>query len=408
VRKALPPPPFGNGFCPEELNEVRIVLIGPAHPLRGGISQYNTSLARAFLSNGDDVLVISYSRQYPGIFFPGKTQEDLAGEAYLVEAEHLVDSVNPPSWSRTARRIAGFSPDLVLIQWWQPFFGPAVYGIIRILRKIHPVPVVLLCHNLLSHERRSFPFRTSIEGILARIGFRLADGFLVHSEQLGKELVRLAPGKPVMKIFHPLYDFYAEWDRVPEKSVHRELKILFFGKIRRYKGLDVLIEALGRLGPEVPFQAVFAGECYLPEAGFQARICELGLQDRITWMDRYIANQEIPGLFRSADVVVLPYLSASQSGVIPVAYQFEVPVIVSDVGGLAEVVEPGETGFLVKPGDPEALADAIARFYNLRDSIPWRESIRRFRTRFTWESVVIRTMELYRGIMKWNRNEQED
>jgi D-inositol-3-phosphate glycosyltransferase len=379
---------------------LRIVLIGPAHPLRGGIAQYNTSLAKTFLSNGDEVLVISYARLYPGIFFPGKTQEESAGEAFRVESEHLVDSINPLNWPRVARRIASFVPDLVIFQWWQPFFGPALQSISKHLKKLHSVPVIFLCHNLLSHECGSFPFRKTAETFLAKSGFRGADGFLVHSDQLGQSLARYAPGKPIAKIFHPLYDFYAEWDKVAVPNEHHDLQILFFGKIRRYKGLEILIEALGRLDRDLPFHAVFAGECYLPPENFRERIRELDIVNRVSWIDRYVPNEEIPELFRSADVLVLPYLSASQSGVIPVAYQFELPVIVSDVGGLSEVVKQGETGFLVKPGDPGELAEAITRFYNLQSRHHLKEGITAFRKKFTWESVVGQTMELYNEILK--------
>ena len=392
-------------FQVEATKKVRIVLIGPAHPLRGGIAQYNTSLAKAFLSDGNEVLVISYARQYPGIFFPGKTQEDSLGEPYSVEADHLVDSINPFNWPGVARRIAGFEPDLVLFQWWQPFFGPAFHGISKSLKKLNPVPVIFLCHNLLSHECDSFPFRKTAEKFLAKIGFRGADGFLVHSDQLRSSLARYAPEKPTARIFHPLYDFYTEWDKNPVPEEHQDLQILFFGKIRLYKGVEILIEALGRLDRDIPFRAVFAGECYLPAENFRKRIEALDLVNRVSWIDRYIPNEEIPGLFRSADVLVLPYLSASQSGVIPVAYQFEVPVIVSDVGGLSEVVKQGETGFLVKPGDPGELAEAITRFYNLQSRDHLREGIRTFRKKFTWGSVVERTMELYTGILKQDNNE---
>jgi len=385
----------------EAASKVRIVLIGPAYPLRGGIAQYNTSLARAFAAAGDQVLVISYARQYPRLFFPGTTQEDLGGESFGIEAEHLVDSINPLNWPKVARRIAGFKPDLVVVQWWQPFFGPAVRGIVRNLKASHQVPVVLLCHNLLSHEKYSFPFRGILERQLAKTGFSWVDGFLVHAEKLAGELKSLTPGRPIAKILHPLYDFYNEWDKpVEDRGDSDQLEILFFGKIRRYKGLDVLIDALGMLGPEIQFHARLAGECYLPLQDFRKKISELGLERKVTWMNRYIPNQEIPQLFRSADVVVLPYLSASQSGVIPVAYQFEVPVIVSDVGGLSEVVREGKTGFLVPPGNPGKLAEAITRFYNLESRSGLRQEIRDFRKRFTWESVVNEIRRLYLRIVE--------
>ena len=376
--------------------------------MRGGIAQYNTSLARAFASDGNEILVISFARQYPGIFFPGKTQEDGEGEAFLFDAEHLIDSINPFNWPKVAARIAEFMPDLVLFQWWQPFFAPAYRVIVKSLKKTCHAPVIFLCHNLLSHEAGSFPGRGRIEKSLAKIGFRAADGFMVHADRLRAELSSYAGGKPSVRIFHPLYDFYKEWDQGPApqtEAADSDLRILYFGKIRRYKGLEILIEALGKIKSEIPFKAVFAGECYLPREDFRKKAEELGLSSLITWEDRYIPNQEIPELFRWADVVVLPYLRASQSGVIPVAYQFEIPVIVSDVGGLSEVVKQNVTGFLVKPGDPEALAVAITRFHNLPSRDHLKQGIRAIRKKFTWESVVKSTEKLYAEISEREKDE---
>src|SRR5690606_25061187 len=290
-------------------------------------------------SKEHEVLLLSFTRQYPDFLFPGRTQQDESSQPLQVPQEAILDSLDPGSWRQVARRIQSFSPDAVIFQWWQPFFAFAYRKIIRDIKSKRGPLVFFLCHNIYAHESLSIPGQGGIQRFLARRAFGFADGFLVQAESLVGELRRFNPTAPVRQIYHPVYDFYVRWDCQDDCSIRpdRRPRLLFFGKIRKYKGLDTFLEALGRLKDRIDFEAVIAGEFYLNSSEFKRMAARLGVEERIIWRDRYIANEEVPALFRSSDLVVLPYIQATQSGVVPVAYQFGVPVIASRVGGLAEV-----------------------------------------------------------------------
>ncbi len=370
---------------------MRVVLVGPAHPHRGGIAQYTASLFRA-LEQRHDVRLISFKRQYPNVFFPGKTQHDQSRSPLLVPSEPLLDSISPASWKRTADRIADHSPEVVVFQWWQPFFAPAYRAVIRSVRRSRRTSVIFLCHNVLSHRESLLPGRGGVEWYLTRRAFRCADGFLVQAQGLVSAVERLNPRGLVRKIYHPLYDFYRQWDRGPGEAVsasrHRLPRLLFFGKIRRYKGLETFLRALALVRKELAIEAVIAGEFYMDPGPYRRLSRRLELDGCLEWKDHYISNEDVPLLFREADLVVLPYVEATQSGVVPVAYQFGVPVVASDVGGLSEVVLEGKTGFLVPPLDPVALSNGILRYFREGRYEEFRENIVEFRARLTWGQVV--------------------
>jgi glycosyltransferase involved in cell wall biosynthesis len=336
-----------------------------------------------------DVSLITFSRQYPGTFFPGRTQRDESRSPFRVPHEPLFDSLSPSSWKRVGRRIAEQNPDAVVFQWWQPFFAPAYRGAIHELRKHSDLPVFFLCHNLLAHDRTPVPGHKTWERLLTRSVFRHVDGFLVHANEMVGQLKEFSSTTHIRKIYHPLYNFYLEWDEAPVAPTETEkLRLLFFGKIRKYKGLSLFLEALALIKGRIPFEANIAGEFYVAPAPYRKAAERLGLSDNLTWRERYIPNEEVPGLFRRADLVVLPYLEATQSGVVPVAYQFEVPVIASDVGGLSEVVLEGRTGYLVPSGNSKAIAERIIQYYREGRKPEFQENIRDFRQRLSWNQVV--------------------
>jgi glycosyltransferase involved in cell wall biosynthesis len=371
---------------------MRVVLVGPAHPHRGGIAQYTASLFDAMKSAGHAVSLLSFSRQYPDFLFPGRTQNDESGVPLQVDCEPLLDSISPRSWSRVADRICDRTADVVVFQWWQPFFAPAYRSVIRQAKRSRETIALFLCHNILSHRESVIPGRKSFELYLTRLAFRCADGFLVHADEMIPAVQRLNPKGLIRKIYHPLYDFYGKWDfqssdPVPDSGTGDPV-LLFFGTIRRYKGLKTFLRGLAVLRKSMRFKAVIAGEFYVDPAPYYRLARRLGLEECIVWKDHYIPNEEVPTLFRSADLVVLPYLEATQSGVVPVAYQFEVPVIATDVGGLAEVVRQGETGYLVPPEDPEALAGRIQQFFIENRKEEFRRNIVSFRKRLSWGQVV--------------------
>lgn len=374
---------------------MRFVLVGPAYPFRGGIAQYTTSLYQV-LSIEHEVLLLSFTRQYPDFLFPGRTQRDESGQPLEVPQEAILDSLNPSSWRQVARRVQSFSPDVVIFQWWQPFFAFAYRKIIREIKNKGGPLVFFLCHNIYAHESLRIPGQEGIQRFLARKAFRLADGFLVQAETLIAELRRFNSNAPVRRIYHPVYDFYVRWDsgNTQPSNSDRKPRLLFFGKIRKYKGLGTFLEALGRLKEKMDFEAVIAGEFYLNSDEFKRMALRLGVAGRIVWKDRYVANEEVPALFRGSDLVVLPYTQATQSGVVPVAYQFGVPVIASRVGGLAEVIRDGETGYLVPPNDPDALADKIYLYLTEGHRETFQENIRDFCKKLTWQQVVDNILSL--------------
>jgi len=221
--------------------------------------------------------------------------------------------------------------------------------------------------------------------------FSLADAFLTHSQALVEEIREFRPGSLVRRIFHPMYDFYPRIAREREAGVPR---LLFFGNVRPYKGLEVFLRALRLVREEMEFEAVVAGEFYMDPEPFKAMVEQLALGDRVKWRDWYIPNEEVPDLFEKADLVVLPYLEATQSGVVPLAYRFGVPVVASDVGGLSEVVLEGRTGYLVPPGEPGVLAQRILQYFREQKRTEFQANIEKFRERLNWGQVVEAIVEV--------------
>jgi glycosyltransferase involved in cell wall biosynthesis len=368
---------------------MRFAIIGPAYPYRGGISQYTVSLCNS-LEREHEVLLVTFSRLYPQFLFPGRCQTDQGEGAFRASAERLLDSIRPGSWKRTALRIMEFQPDAVLFQWWHYFFGPAYSGVVRRLKKQGQFPVFFLCHNVHPHERVRAPGSGMLERSLLEGAFKQVDGFLVHSQELHDQVQRIKPSALVRRIYHPMFDLFRAFEAVtdaPSEEIHIP-QLLFFGNVRCYKGLRVLLEALGKIRARLEFGLTVAGEFYVDPAPYYELAERHGIAGNITWVNRYVPNEQVPALFRKADVVVLPYLEATQSGIVPLAYQFEVPVIASRVGGLPEVVQEGETGFLVPPGSADLLADKIMEYFSNGRKLDFQAKIRCFREKLSWQQVV--------------------
>ena len=368
---------------------VRIALVGPCHPFRGGIAHYTTSLYRALEDAGHQVNSYNFSRQYPGVLFPGTTQEDHSKAPFEVPNDQCVDTLNPVSWAYTGWRIARSRPELTIIQWWHPYFAPSFGTIARIVRRTSSSQVVFLCHNVLPHES------SVVDKALIRWAFRSSDAFLVQAAKERAKLREMVGYKPQIEVVpHPIYDVFAEEGgevTVEEARAKLRLKgeriLLFFGYVRPYKGLSVLLNALPLLKTS-GIQLVIAGECYEDKQKYLNLLRVLRLEDRVLFLDKYIPNEEVRIYFAAADLVVLPYRSATQSGIVQVAYAFGVPVVVSAVGGIPEIVQDGETGLLVPPDRPGQLAGAIDRFFREDLSEQLTEGIRRKREAFRWDSVV--------------------
>ncbi|PEN14179.1 glycosyl transferase [Longibacter salinarum] len=357
----------------------RIAVVGPVHPYRGGIAHFTEMTVEVLARRGHDVRPISFSRQYPEMLFPGKTQYEPDGEPpdEVSGAPRLIDSIRPWTWAKTAAHLARLKPDAVIFQYWMPFFAPA-YGLIARWLRRKGIPSLALVHNALPHERHLFDAQFS------RFFLAACDSYVVMSDAVAADVRSLCGEDAVIEqIEHPVYERFGE--PVDQADARRQLHLpdeapvlLFFGFIREYKGLHILLEAMPRIRDAVPeVRLVIAGEVYDDPERYRALIRKHELEEAVDWHNGYIPGDEVPVFFGAADLVVQPYVSATQSGVAQIAFHFETPMVVTDVGGLAEIVPDGEAGLVVPPENPDALADAVIRFVQEDLSMPLQVGARR-------------------------------
>jgi glycosyltransferase involved in cell wall biosynthesis len=345
--------------------QMKIAIVGPMHPYRGGIAHFTEMTVEGLDGHGHEMHPVSFARQYPEFLFPGKTQFEPDDEAPAIvrAAPRLLDPLNPLSWLRAAWRLREQRPEAVIFQYWMPFFAPAYGTVARSLRWAG-IPSLSVVHNALPHERHLG------DAWLSRFFLTACDGHVVMSDSVADNLRPLRrPDAAVRQIEHPVYERFG--DPVPQDDARAALDLprdapvcLFFGFVREYKGLHVLLEALPGVLEGLPdLHLVVAGEPYDDPERYRSLIREQGLSDRVHWHDAYIPSGDVPTYFCAADLVVQPYVSATQSGVAQIATHFERPMVVTDVGGLAETIPHEEAGFVVPPEDPETLASAIVRFF---------------------------------------------
>ncbi len=358
------------------------------YPYRGGIAHLSERMAKGLVERGHDVYAITFTRQYPALLFPGKTQyETEANPERAVVAERLIDSLNPYSWWKTVKRIRELGAETVIFRYWVPFFAPAFGTIARGLAKYN-IKSVAVVDNALPHERRIGDFT------LGHYFFRAVNGCVVMSASVGRDLDTLGVSCPRAFAPHPLYDSFGK--PADATRARRKLQldpdapvILFFGFIRKYKGLHILIDCMQEVKQALPgICLLVAGEFYEEEDICKEKIKKLDLSRQVRLFNRYIPQDDVADYFAAADVVVQPYLSATQSGVAQVAYHFEVPVITSDVGGLAEVVPHEEAGLIVPPNDPPALAGAIIRYFSDKMQDRLIQGVKRQKHRFGWDRLL--------------------
>lgn len=328
---------------------MKIALVGPAYPLRGGIAHHVYSLQKELIHRGHQVEVISYRKLYPRFFFPGRTTIDASELKLECGAQSVLDPLDPRTWVDAFRAIKKFSPDVVVVEWWNPFFSPSM-GALALMLKVARIETIFECHNVFPHERSLLDFP------LLSFAFASVERFITHSVKDRKDLLSIKSAKVAVAPLPAVAQFTGG---AQDRSGYG---ILFFGIVRKYKGLDVLLRAMPRVLSEVECNLVVAGEFYDSIARYEEIIRQSGIEKRVRLENRYIANEEVPALFEEADVLVLPYLSATQSGVARIAIMNRLPIIASRTGGLSESV--GESyGLLVQPGDADALADALIRYF---------------------------------------------
>lgn len=362
----------------------RYCLIGPTHPFRGGIAHYMTLLAR-HLAIDREVLFLSFTRQYPRWLFPGRSDRDPSHEPITADAEYLLDPINPLSWRRVLRRISEYQADVVVIPWWVPYWAPAWSTIGRRINRLPNSPKLLyICHNVYPHERRRWD-RTA-----TKIALSPGDGYIVHASTDEQKLLDLFPGAKVRVTPHPSYSdlMTVEQAPIPVQVPEDRPLLLFCGFVRPYKGLDILLNALPSVLEKRRVHLLIAGEFWEGGDVYRTQIDELGLSDVVTIIDSYIPNEVLATCLDRADVVVLPYRSATQSGIVQLAFGKNTPVITTDVGGLAEVVHDGKTGLVVPPEDPQALAAAINQFFEEGLGPEFASNIKDEKDRFAWGNLV--------------------
>lgn len=341
-----------------ESRAMRTVVVGPVYPFRGGIAHFTTHLSDAFQAHGHTVLTISYLRQYPSWLYPGKSDRDPSKEAFQVEAEYLLDPLNPLTWPRSARRVTGFDPDLVVLQWWNTFWGPAMAALGTLLNRagFHPVYLV---HNVLPHEEKPW------DRLLARLALQRGKAFVVLTPRERERLLRLVPEANVRTATHPIYRMRPR--RISREEARNRLKLpldsavlLFFGIVRPYKGLPVLLDALAILKDQ-GFQPtlLIGGEFWEGKEDALQQIERLRLGEQVRVDDRYIPDEEAAVLFSAADALAAPYTGGTQSGAAEMALGFGLPLVVTTrvAEGLAQ--EHRSAALVVPPGDASSLADAI-------------------------------------------------
>lgn len=376
---------------------MKIISIGPAFPYRGGIALFNDRLAQQFASEGHDIKIFTFRLQYPGFLFPGKTQytDSMPPEGISISRE--INSINPFNWLKTGLKIRREKPDIILFRYWLPFMAPCLGTIARIAKLNSHTSAVCIFDNVVPHEKRPG------DRILTRYFTSSIEGAIVMASTVREELKKFRNDIPIKLNPHPLFDNYGFLtDRktaLSKLSLDENYSyILFFGFIRAYKGLDLLLKALS----DNRFKArkiklIVAGEFYENDAPYKQLVKALSIEEDVIFFDHFIKNSDVPLFFGAADLVVQPYKSATQSGVTQVAYYFERPMLVTNVGGLTEIVPDGKCGYVVEPS-PEAIADSIIDFYENDRKSFFTEGVRQEKKKFSWEKMTESILELYEQI----------
>lgn len=372
---------------------MNIAIIGSAHPLRGGgISTFNERLAEVLQQQGHTVTIFSFSLQYPSFLFPGKSQHTDEPAPTNLTIHSIINSVNPLNWIKVGNRIKNEKPDLIIVRYWLPFMGPCFGTILRRVRKNRHTKIVAITDNVIPHEHRPGDMA------FTKYFIKSADAFVAMSKEVLKDLAGFTT-RPSVFSAHPVYDNYGS--RLPKKEACDKLgldssgkHILFFGFIRKYKGLDILLDAMkDERIRKAGIQLIVAGEFYGDKDSYLQQIQNNSISDIVHLFTEFIPNDEIRYYFSAADLIVQPYRSATQSGITQVAYHFEKPMVVTNVGGLPEVVPNGKTGFVTNP-DSKEIADAILKFYEPGSLPELKQNIISEKQKYSWDTFINNLMNV--------------
>lgn len=364
-----------------EENTKKLVIVGPAYPYRGGQALVEAYMYNTLSQIGYDVTTVSYSLLYPSIFFPGTTQFD---ESTVIPFEHtskirrIINSINPYTWIKAAREIKKINPDGVIIVWWMPFFGPALSTIARLIKRNSKTKIIFLVENYISHEKRWF------DSFSTKYTLKYADAFICQSKYIFEQITADFKGKPIHQTTLSIYDCY-DLNKYSKQSareflgIKTENVILFFGLIRPYKGLDKLIVAFKELLKTQPSTTLLVvGECYEDIEKYKQLIKQLNLEKNVILENSFIPNEKIEPYFKAADVSCLPYNSGTQSGILMMAYGFKIPVVATNVGGVAELILDKETGVVIPDNSMDNLVNGLTEIIKNKNTIDYAGNIQKF------------------------------
>ena len=377
---------------------MHIVLLGTAYPFRGGLATFNERLARQLQAEGHKVEVITFTLQYPSFLFPGKTQYSSEKAPTDLHISQQVNSCNPLNWIKVGRRIRQMQPDLLITCYWMAFFAPCYSIIERIAKSNGKTRCVALVHNMIPHEP------SLLDKVFAPLYVRATDGFVALSDSVVQDINRLDPShKPKTSYPHPIYDHYGEQMSKEEacQALHLQPEkqyMLFFGLVRAYKGLDLLLDAFGFVKDQLPnLQLIIAGEFYEDEDKYRTQIASHQLTDRVIIKNEFIADADLRKYFGAADLIVQPYKSATQSGVTQVAFHFEKPMLVTNVGGLGEIVHDHQMGYAVDP-NAQAIAEALTDYYTQNRQADYTAYLIQQKENYSWAKLAESFVTIYNNI----------
>ncbi|HUX58255.1 MAG TPA: glycosyltransferase [Bacteroidales bacterium] len=373
---------------------MKIIITGPAHPYRGGPASFNDRLAQQLSAEGHDVEIITFSLQYPKVLFPGKTQLNDGPAPKGIKIERKLNSIYPINWMSVGYEIKKAKPDLLLLRFWLPFMGPCFGTVARIAKSNKHTVVISVFDNVIPHEKRPG------DRILTRYFTSGIDGAIVMSHTVLDDLKTFRENIPVKLSPHPLFDNYGKG--VSRVEALSKLKLdadnsylLFFGFIRAYKGLDLLIEAFAdKRMRERSLKLIIAGEFYENDAPYRAQIKKYKLENDVIFFNHFIKDDEVSLFFSASDLIVQPYKTATQSGVTQIAFHFEKPMLVTDVGGLREIVPDGKCGYVVKP-EPEKITEAIMDYFDNNRKALFIEGVKQEKEKFSWDKMTASIVEVY-------------
>lgn len=382
---------------------MKIVIIGTIYPYRGGLADFNERLANEFIAEGHEVKIHNFKLQYPNLLFPGKTQYDPENRQTHLNIERSVNSISPLNWFKTGNKIKNEKPDLVIVRFWIPFIGPSLGFILRQIKKNKYSKIIAITDNVIPHEKRIG------DKTLTTYFIEAADAFIAMSKKVQQDLKKFNDRKPNIFAAHPIYDnFGRQISRLDslnylglDKSFHY---ILFFGLIRDYKGLDILLKAFRKVvDKRHKIKLLIAGEVYSGESEYIQLIDKLDLNKSVIFKNEFIPNAQVKYYFGASNLVVQPYKTATQSGITQIAYHFEKPMIVTDVGGLKETCPDGKVGY-VTPVDPEVIAEKIIQFFSNPSIEPKMiENIKEEKTKYSWSTLTGKIEKLYSDIKTSNK-----